>query len=92
MTSATERPLTPARRRALSHLASPPSPTRPELQSYSDWRFEQTSPWRFIPGVAATTRAWIVAHGYAEKHRSPERELHYAYRITDRGRALLNRQ
>jgi len=96
MTSPTDgvatRPLTPAQHAALLHLASPPSSTRPQLQSYSDWRFEQSSSWRFIPGTSARTRAWLVAHGYAEKHPSSARELYYAYRITDLGRALLNRQ
>lgn len=85
MTSPATQPLTPAQHAALRHLAAPPSATRPALQSYSDWRFEQSSSWRFIPGAAVRTRAWLVAHGYAEKHP----ELYYAYRITDLGRALL---
>lgn len=81
--------LTPAQQRALRHLASSPPATRPPLQNYSAWRMECTSDWRFIAGVSAKTRTWLVKHGYAERHPSTDPSLYYAHRITDRGREAL---
>ncbi len=73
---------TPAQRSALEHLAMPAPATRPELQGYSDWRFERNSDWRLIPGVASQTRKWLVREGYAVQHP----DIYYAYRLTDLGR------
>lgn len=81
--------LTPAQQRALHYLASPPPAARPPLQHYSAWRLECTSDWRFIPGVSARTRTWLINHGYAEHHPSADPALYYAHRITDRGRHAL---
>ncbi|MCT7371893.1 hypothetical protein [Mycolicibacterium llatzerense] len=81
--------LTRAQQCALRRLASPPLASRPELQHYSAWRLECSSNWRFIPGVSARTRAWLVSNGYAERHPSTDRDMYYAHRITDRGREAL---
>lgn len=81
--------LTRAQASALRHLAAPPPATRPELQHYSAWRLECSSDWRFIPGVSARTRAWLITNGYAEHHPSASRDMYFAHRITERGREVL---